>query len=68
MISRNSNTEPGQPCSSSSGIGFGTDAGHMQIMQIDAVERDAELRKGVQRGFLGPPVKTVRQYSVSPRR
>src|SRR5216683_4359670 len=27
----------------------GADAGHMQIVQVDAVERDAELRKGVQR-------------------
>ena len=37
----------------------GADAGHVQIMQVDAVERDAELRKGVQRGFLGPPVEFV---------
>jgi hypothetical protein len=25
----------------------GTDAGHMQVVEVDAVERDAELRKGV---------------------
>ena len=31
----------------------------MQIMQVDAVERHAELRKGVQRGFLGPPVEPI---------
>src|SRR3984893_8538963 len=31
----------------------------MQIMQLDVVERDAELRKGVERGFLRPPVKIV---------
>ena len=37
----------------------GADAGHMQIMQVDAVERDAELRKGVERCFLRPPVKPV---------
>ena len=35
------------------------DAGHVQIMQIDAVERDAELRKGVECCFLRPPVKPV---------
>ena len=31
----------------------------MQKVQVDAVERNAELRKGVQRGFLGAPVKPV---------
>src|SRR5258708_2158835 len=28
-------------------------------MQVDAVERDAELRKGVERGFLGAPVEIL---------
>jgi len=31
----------------------------MQIVQVDAIERDAKLRKGVERSFLSPPVKTV---------
>ncbi len=35
----------------------GTDAFDMQIMKVDAFERDAELRKGVQGSFFGPPVK-----------
>src|SRR5216684_5236379 len=39
--------------------GVGGDAGHMQVVQVDAVERDAELRKSVQRGFRGSPVKMV---------
>ena len=61
MMSRNSNTEPGQPWSNNSGIGSGPTPCtlHMQIMQVDAVERHAKLRKGVQRGFLGPPVEIV---------
>src|ERR1700675_4811701 len=59
MISRNSNTEPGQPCSNNSGIGSGPTPGTLEIVQIDAVERDAELREGVQRGFLGPPVEII---------
>jgi hypothetical protein len=28
-------------------------------MQVDVVKRDAELRKGIERGFLRPPVKIV---------
>jgi hypothetical protein len=31
----------------------------MKVVEIDAVERNAELRKGVERGLLGPPVKFV---------
>ena len=37
----------------------GADASHMQVMEIDAVEPDAELRERIQRGFLGPPVECV---------
>src|SRR6202158_1882807 len=37
----------------------GADAGHMQVVEIDTLERDAELRKGIKRGFLGAPVKIV---------
>ena len=37
----------------------GADAGHMQVKEIDALERDAKLRKRIQRGFLGPPVECV---------
>ena len=35
------------------------DARHMQIMQVDAVDRNAELRKGIERRFLCPPIKPV---------
>src|ERR1700722_4207483 len=31
----------------------------MQVVQIDSIERDFELWKGVQRGFLGPPVEIL---------
>src|SRR5471030_3546996 len=31
----------------------------MQVMQVDAVERHAKLREGVQRGFLSPPVEAI---------
>jgi hypothetical protein len=31
----------------------------MQIVQVDVVKRDAELRKGVERGLLGPPVESI---------
>ena len=34
-------------------------APHMQEMQINAVKFGAELRKGVQRGFLRAPIKTL---------
>ncbi len=57
MMSRNSNTDPGQPCSSSSGIGVGPDAGDTEVVQVDAVQRDAELREGVEHRLLPPPVE-----------
>src|ERR1700710_1966659 len=31
----------------------------MEVVQINVVKCDAELWKGVQRGFLGSPVKTI---------
>src|ERR1700712_3131825 len=31
----------------------------MKVMQVDVVKRDAELWKGVQRGFLGSPVVPI---------
>jgi len=36
---------------------IGADTGYMQVVQVDVVKRHAELWKGVQRGFLGPPVE-----------
>src|ERR1700749_538717 len=34
-----------------------TDAGHVEIVNVDAVERNAELRKSIQGGFRSPPVE-----------
>src|SRR3954449_13124475 len=36
---------------------IGADAGDMQIVQVDIFKRYAELRKSVQRGFLGAPIE-----------
>ena len=39
---------------------IGADAGNVQVVQLDTVERDAELRKRIQRGFLAPASRTRR--------
>ena len=55
----NSKTEPGQPCISSSGHGFGPLPGHVQEMHVDVVQRRLELRERVQPRLLGAPVETA---------
>ena len=59
MMSRNSTTEPGQPCSRISGRAFGF--GRLDVEEVHglAVDLGAELRVGVELGLLRAPVEAV---------
>ncbi len=57
MKSRNSNTEPGQPCISSKRYRIGAFARDMQKVQVAVRPRQLELREGVEPRFLRAPVE-----------
>ena len=59
MMSRNSTTEPGQPCSRISGRAFGSGDFDVQEVHRLTVDLGAELRVGVQLGLLGAPVELL---------